>query len=175
MSLVLQSSGGGQITIQEPATASNFTQTLPAASGEVMVSGNQPFFWANKASGADQTVTTGVWTKVDYPNEITDTANCYNPATSRFTPNVAGYYQVSAGIWNAANDLQLRIYKNGGAELNIGSYSVNTKTEHYVQGSGIVFLNGTGDYIEMYARTSSTAFFVGANLIYFQAILVRNA
>jgi hypothetical protein len=29
MSLVLQSSGGGQVTIQEPTTASNFTQTLP--------------------------------------------------------------------------------------------------------------------------------------------------
>jgi hypothetical protein len=35
MSLVLQSSGGGQITIQEPATASNFTQNLPAATGTV--------------------------------------------------------------------------------------------------------------------------------------------
>jgi hypothetical protein len=35
MSLVLQSSSGGQITIQEPVTASNFTQTLPAATGTV--------------------------------------------------------------------------------------------------------------------------------------------
>jgi hypothetical protein len=35
MSVILQSSGGGQITIQEPATASNFTQTLPAATGTV--------------------------------------------------------------------------------------------------------------------------------------------
>ena len=39
MSLVLQSSGGGQITIQEPATASNFTATLPAADGTIVVSG----------------------------------------------------------------------------------------------------------------------------------------
>jgi hypothetical protein len=37
MSVILQSSGGGQITIQEPTTASNFTQTLPAASGEVVL------------------------------------------------------------------------------------------------------------------------------------------
>jgi hypothetical protein len=37
MSIVLQSSGGGQITINEPATASNFTQTLPAADGTVAV------------------------------------------------------------------------------------------------------------------------------------------
>jgi hypothetical protein len=37
MSLVLQSSGGGQITIQEPTTASNFTQTLPASTGTVVL------------------------------------------------------------------------------------------------------------------------------------------
>jgi hypothetical protein len=37
MSLVLQSSGGGQITIQEPATASNFTQDLPAVTGNVVI------------------------------------------------------------------------------------------------------------------------------------------
>jgi hypothetical protein len=37
MSLVLQSSGGGQITVQEPTTASNFTQTLPASTGTVVL------------------------------------------------------------------------------------------------------------------------------------------
>jgi hypothetical protein len=42
MSLVLQSSGGGQITIQEPATASNFTQTLPAADGTFVITGTTP-------------------------------------------------------------------------------------------------------------------------------------
>jgi hypothetical protein len=42
MSLVLQSSGGGQITIQEPATASNFTQTLPAVTGTLVVTGTTP-------------------------------------------------------------------------------------------------------------------------------------
>jgi hypothetical protein len=42
MSLVLQSSGGGQITIQEPTTASNFTATLPAADGTIVVSGTTP-------------------------------------------------------------------------------------------------------------------------------------
>jgi hypothetical protein len=175
MSIVLQSSGGGQITLQEPTTASNFTATLPAATGDVMVSGNMPLFRANKSSGADQTVTANVWTKVNYPTELQDTANCYDTSLSRFTPNVAGYYQVSASIWNGANSLQLRIYKNGGPELNIGSYSENTKTENFVQGSAIVFLNGTGDYIEMYASTTSTAFYVAANLLYFQAVLVRSA
>jgi hypothetical protein len=40
MSLVLQSSGGGQITIQEPATASNFTATLPASTGTILTTGS---------------------------------------------------------------------------------------------------------------------------------------
>jgi len=39
MSIVLQSSGGGSVTVQEPTTASNFTQTLPAGTGTVVVSG----------------------------------------------------------------------------------------------------------------------------------------
>jgi hypothetical protein len=35
MSIILNSSGGGSVTIAEPATASNFTQTLPASTGTV--------------------------------------------------------------------------------------------------------------------------------------------
>jgi hypothetical protein len=37
MSIVLQSSSGGSVTIAEPTTASNFTQTLPAATGNVVL------------------------------------------------------------------------------------------------------------------------------------------
>lgn len=39
MSIVLQSTSGGSVTINEPTTASNFTQTLPAGTGTVVVSG----------------------------------------------------------------------------------------------------------------------------------------
>jgi hypothetical protein len=44
MSLVLQSSGGGSVTLNEPTTASNFTQDLPAASGTVVITGTTPTF-----------------------------------------------------------------------------------------------------------------------------------
>ena len=40
MSLKLNSSGGGSVTLQEPSTASNLTLTLPDATGTVQVSGN---------------------------------------------------------------------------------------------------------------------------------------
>jgi len=42
MSIVLQSSGGGSVTINEPTTASNFTQTLPEATGTIVLSGTTP-------------------------------------------------------------------------------------------------------------------------------------
>jgi hypothetical protein len=42
MSIVLQSSGGGSVTIAEPATASNFTATLPAVTGTLVLTGTTP-------------------------------------------------------------------------------------------------------------------------------------
>jgi hypothetical protein len=58
MSIVLQSSGGGSITINEPTTASNFTQTLPASTGTIVVSGTTPSlngitFPATQSASAD--------------------------------------------------------------------------------------------------------------------------
>jgi hypothetical protein len=44
MSIVLNSSGGGSVTINEPATASNFTHTLPAADGTLVLAGTTPSF-----------------------------------------------------------------------------------------------------------------------------------
>jgi hypothetical protein len=60
MSIVLQSSGGGSITINEPATASNFTQTLPAATGEVVVTG------ANSAIVSGTAVASTSGTSIDF-------------------------------------------------------------------------------------------------------------
>lgn len=60
MSLVLQSSGGGSVTIAEPATASNFTQTLPAGTGSVVVSG------INSAITAGTAVASTSGTSIDF-------------------------------------------------------------------------------------------------------------
>ena len=90
MSIVLQSTSGGSVTINEPTTASNFTQTLPASTGTVMVSGNQPAFSAYQ--GTAQSVTSGVYTKIAFTVENFDTANAFDSTTTyRFTPLVAGY------------------------------------------------------------------------------------
>jgi hypothetical protein len=187
MSLVLQSSGGGQITIQEPATASNFTQTLPAATGTVMVSGNMPAFSARQSSA--QTVATSADVTVIFDSEDFDTNSCYNntgstvggiPAYS-FLPNVAGYYQVSSAIRiNMATGtfFGLSLFKNGSViNASLVSYSsVNTFTG--LVHSSLVYLNGTTDYISMALAqfTGSSQTMVSSSAqVYFQAAMVRSA
>ena len=168
MSIVLQSSSGGSVTINEPTTASNFTQTLPAATGTVMVSGNMPAF--SVYLGTNQSVTSGVVTKITLNTELFDTANCFDSTTNfRFTPNVAGYYLITVcfGI-NAATTFgtssNLYIYKNG-SSYSIISFGFNT----YYSGtrSEVIYMNGTTDYLEMYGQIgggSGVRFDGGSNL-----------
>jgi hypothetical protein len=156
MSLVLQSSGGGQITIQEPATASNFTQTLPAATGTVMVSGNQPAFSA--AASAGQSLANGTWTKIQLNTEVFDTASAFDSTTNyRFTPLVAGYYQIN-GLLNSgaagSGATIIGIYKNG-SEINRASLALNSSVGNSVVISVILFLNGSSDYVELYGFQNS--------------------
>jgi len=85
MSIILQSSGGGSVTINEPTTASNFTQTLPAATGTILTTATTGVCqaWVNfngvsgvsiRASYNISSVTrasTGVYT-VNFTNALAD-------------------------------------------------------------------------------------------------------
>jgi hypothetical protein len=160
MSLVLQSSGGGQITIQEPATASNFTVTLPAATGTTMVTGNMPAASVYMASNMDG-VSSDVFTKVQFNTKVFDTATCFNNTGSTatlnglsvpsysFCPNVAGYYQVTMnmdyfGVIGGLNITQ-QIYKNGtNTNMALGEYcNIASQAQWSARVSGLDFANGT--------------------------------
>ena len=182
MSLVLQSSGGGSVTLNEPTTASNFTVTLPAATGTAMVSGNQPAFsvWRN----GDQTgITSGVSTKVQLNTEIFDTASAFDSTTNyRFQPTVAGYYQLSGCVDVAGTGLtygMAQLFKNG-SDINHGSFSAGATSEFQSSISLVVYLNGSTDYVELYALAFVTAgtFTINATQpwqSYFTGVLVRTA
>jgi len=179
MSLVLQSSGGGQITIQEPTTASNFTQTLPAATGEVMVSGNQPAFSAY--ANAAQTITNGSFTQVSFQTEEFDTNN--NFASNTFTPTVAGYYQMTFNLKAQAattlSRLICSVYKNGATTGRQWDCDVDSGAAWFVNGSKLVYCNGTTDAITLYVYMEGTGTLTvsstDANTSYFSGVLVRTA
>jgi hypothetical protein len=177
MSLILQSSGGGQITVQEPATASNFTQTLPAATGTVMVSGNQPTFHAYLNSS--QVISSATWTKVNLDTETFDTNS--NFASSRFTPTVAGYYQINALITLSLTSTAVFtpfIYKNGSEFKFGGTATASSINFPRANISTLVYANGTTDYFEIFSGHSVGTSINTANSqsqTFFQAAYVRGA
>lgn len=139
--------------------------TIPSVTGTAMVSGNMPAFSAYGST--NQSFTSAVTTKVTLDVEVFDTANCFS--SSRFTPNVAGYYQINGKVritGTGLTDGSVNIYKNG-SQLIIGSYTASGLTFSVV--STVVYLNGTTDYVELfgYGATSS-----GSPT--FQAIAVGN-
>lgn len=140
------------------------------------VAGNGPAFRAY-ASG-NLSLTSTVFTKVPISLESFDTANCFDTSTYRFTPNVAGYYNVlfngyfSAGTFSSP--AYALIYKNGAA-VTYGSMAPSPGVS---SGADVVYLNGTTDYIELYVAgygTGVTLTGSGSTLTYMSAALVRAA
>lgn len=171
MSIVLNSAGGGSVTINEPNTASNRTLTLPDNTGNLIssadsgtvsqtmlasgVAGNGPAFGVWRSGG--QSIAAATYTKIQFNTEEYDTANCFDSTTNyRFTPNVAGYYQINAawqatGAIGAAGQTGILIYKNGSA-FKWGMLAGLSSGENYsAVVSSLVYCNGTTDYIEIYA------------------------
>jgi hypothetical protein len=116
--------------------------------------------------------------KVTFNNEVFDTASCYDPTTNyRFTPNVAGYYEINLSIgFGGVNTAQgnAMIYKNG-SEIE----------RKWMQGSGygyslavsvLVYMNGSTDYLEGYVQvTGSTETINSGTYSSFSGYLARAA
>jgi hypothetical protein len=176
-------SGTGSMTLAAPVTNSNQTATLPDATGTVMVSGNMPAFSAYLL--ANQTpITSATFTKIQCNTEEFDTASAYDNATNyRFTPQVAGYYQVSGSLNISASvtntGILCVIYKNG-SSIKWGVYMTRASTANDagVVASALVYLNGSTDYVELYGYVdgAGTLSFIGSQQrTFFQAVLVRGA
>lgn len=137
--------------------------------------GGTPAFSAY--SNNSQTIVTNTYVKMQINTEEFDTANCYDPTTNyRFTPNVAGYYQVNGNVafTGAVTAPQLGIYKNG-SQFKMGN---NPSTGNWANVAAVIYLNGSTDYIELYGAhtTGITQTLLNTQQYnYFQAVLVRAA
>jgi hypothetical protein len=152
------------------------TATLPAATGTVMVSGNQPAF--NVYNSNQQSITSGVFTKMQFNTKNFDTANAYDNVTNyRFTPQVAGYYQFSWMTLSASSTTSTiaRLFKNGSTLYN--PYAGNGLTNSLSGGSALVYMNGSTDYVEVYGYLlgSSPVMEAGLNASLFCGVMVRAA
>lgn len=180
---MLSQAGTGITTIVPPATNTNRTINLPDSNGTILTTAtagvpvNGPAFSAYASS--NQTLSNATWTKINYGAEEFDTNG--NFASSRFTPSVAGYYQVTGSCNFAASSTNTRfvsVYKNGSIFKNLQNLPANSTNYMLLSGSCLIYLNGSTDYVEIYAQQNS-----GGNLdtsgsdtqVYFQAAMVRGA
>jgi hypothetical protein len=171
--LILNGSTSGSVTLSSPAVSGTTTLTLPVQTGTVMVNG--PAFSVYKSSG-NQSITSGSFTKVTYDVENFDTNN--NFTSSRFTPTVAGYYQINAGLSvetsSSVSRVLIDIYKNG-SEYTRGT---DMLAGNAVFVGDIVYCNGSTDYIEIYVYATGSGLVVRAqpyNLCYFSGAMIRSA
>ena len=138
-----------------------FTGTVTGAGGV-----NTPAFEAYLSSQQDINQTTE--TKIQFNTEVFDTANAYDNSTNyRFTPQTAGKYfvyaQVNCGSASNSDNNKMHIsnvmFKKNGSDTGI-SQRFSTYTQKIMERmvscpSGIVDLNGSSDYVEVFAYISS--------------------
>jgi hypothetical protein len=129
---------------------SSTTQAKLAAN----VVGTGPAFRAHNSTATS--IPTNSATKVTLGTKSFDTNNNFDTTLSRFTPTVAGYYQINCSVYIffAPFGLRVEIRKNGdtvttGSEPNERNVASNA--------SDIIYCNGSSDYIEMFAYHTGTA------------------
>jgi hypothetical protein len=121
-----------------------------------------------------QTLASATFTKITFTSsEFDTTSGMY--ASSRFTPTIAGYYQVSGGLAVASTSTGIffYMYKNGALYKNMGGVG---GTVGAASGSSLVYLNGSTDFVEVYAYSGTTlTLSTGSAATYFQGFLARSA
>ena len=140
------------VTIANSGTATGFGGTMT------------PAFMAYLSSA--QSISDATWTKIQFNTEVLDTDNAYdNSSNYRFTPQTAGKYLVNCYTApnTGTNTDILRhyqsIYKNGSqAQLqNLDTRDGGGFRVLSISSSYIISMNGSSDYIEMFAYADSNS------------------
>ena len=118
---------------------------------------NANFGTAVRASrSADQTLPGTTNTLVQLNVVDYDERDWFENTTYKFSPQQEGYYQVNAGVLVAAGvsdkAIRVRLYRNGTDKLAEGQ-QVESATGYNIRAhiSDIVYLNGSTDYLQLYA------------------------
>ena len=176
--------GSGQMTLISVAgTTTSDTLTLPAKTGNIITSadtgtvtqamiqngnsstplpgigGTGPAFHAYGT--VNQSITSGVATKVTLDAEEFDTNN--NFSSSRFTPTVAGYYNINGFAYTSATSQSygyVMIYRNGSNYQGGVFFTPYGTTLSPSLASVVMYLNGSTDFVEIYVQSDGTSPFV---------------
>lgn len=129
-----------------------------------------------------QTVSNGVATKITLNAETFDPDNAFDAVTNyRFQPTLAGYYFFTGRLTGAAATagtvMNAHLYKNGSLVKNGQPYiPPSGSSSMTVTISGLVYLNGSTDYLELWGTNSGSGtntFSSGSSESYFDGYFVR--
>lgn len=182
--IVATADNTGQLALQ-----ANGTTVMTVTSTGVTTQVGAPAFSAY--GNITQSIANNTATKISFNLEEFDTNNNYDSTTNyRFTPTVAGYYQINVACRYettaaiASNgEVYIQIRKNGAAyKRGWNSYAQLTAALSgaylIAQCNSIVYLNGTTDYVEgwFYQNTGNTQTLrPDSEISYFNGAMVRSA
>lgn len=173
--IVATADNTGQLALQAAGTT-----IMTITSTGVTTQVGAPAFSAYMTSS--QNISTGTVTKLVFNAEDYDTNSNFDPTTNyRFTPTVAGYYQLSTGAFasvGTAARFGVVIYKNGSEAGWNFTGGVTSSGGGSTTLSSLFYANGTTDYFEVYVAQDSGGTVTINNLSFltwFRGFLARSA
>lgn len=161
--------GGNKITGLLNGTAATDAATFSQAR-------NQDTPLISVSIGTAQNITNSTDTLILYDTVGADTSTAYTAATGRFFPLVAGYYQIIVSprlIGNTIAVASVAIRKNGVTMATIETIGATFNTAPTLNGSLLVALNGTTDYVDSTAFITAAASWQVGTGSFMQAVFVR--
>ena len=147
---LLASSTGSTINFSAP----------PVVFSTVPASRVQPRIFKAYRASTNQSITPVTYVKVQLNAEEVDSHGEFDSTTNfRWTPLVPGWYLINFrinGSGTSATTVYAALYKNG-ALINYGNYAAAVAGEGVSTGAELVYMNGSTDYLELYALINGTS------------------
>lgn len=136
---------------------------------DLAINTSVPYLYAIRSNASDQSFSSATYTKVQMNSVTVDTNSWFDSSTNyRYTPLWAGKYLVVAAVYVSGSTLaggriSCAIYKNGSTTGENQTFVPSNGITTLAQAAGIVQMNGSTDYIEIYGRSANGSSLAFAN------------
>lgn len=131
------------------------------ALADVQPAGAQAIVFRAHMNGTDQSLSVQTATLVNLVTTSINVGGCFDTTTKKFQPTIAGYYQVSATIsyGSLGSDplAYFMITKNGSVTQSQANFGGSSTGAGSAAGTDIVEMNGTTDYLQLFAYYRGSA------------------